>query len=62
MYDRSNKKLIWTGTAEGNIYDTRYFQDEIHPAVHDIIKSFPIKPNKRVRIRNNKILNSRVND
>ncbi len=42
MYDRKQKKLVWTGIAEGDIYDPAYLQYDIHPAVHEIIKQFPV--------------------
>lgn len=44
MFDRKLKKRVWTGSAEGDIYDPYYVQYDVHPAIRDIIKSFPIKP------------------
>jgi hypothetical protein len=44
MFDRKLKKLVWTGSAEGNIYDPAYIEEDIHPAVQKIMKSLPIKP------------------
>jgi len=43
LYDRESKKLIWTGVAEGDIYDPEYLQYDIHPAVHKIIEQYPVK-------------------
>ncbi len=43
MYDRKLKKLIWTGSAEGDIYDPKYIQYDVHPAIDRIMKKFPIK-------------------
>jgi len=43
MFDRKLKKLVWTGSAEGNIYDPSYIQDDVHPAIHRIMKNFPVK-------------------
>ncbi|MBI2268775.1 MAG: DUF4136 domain-containing protein [Bacteroidetes bacterium] len=47
MFDRKLKKLVWTGSAEGDIYDPAYIMEEVHPAVHSIMKSFPIEPLKK---------------
>ncbi|HET7818747.1 MAG TPA: DUF4136 domain-containing protein [Bacteroidia bacterium] len=44
MFDRRLKKLVWTGSAEGNIYDTSYIQNDVHPAIHRIMKKFPLRP------------------
>lgn len=44
MFDRKLKRLVWTGSAEGDIYDPSYIQYNVHPAIHNIMKSFPIKP------------------
>lgn len=43
MFDRRQKKLVWTGSAEGNIYDPVYIQESIHPAVKRIMQRFPVK-------------------
>lgn len=51
IYERERKKLVWTGVAEGNIYDPSYIQYDIHPAVHRIIEQFPIKSKVEVRPR-----------
>lgn len=44
VIDRNTKKLIWTGTAEGDIYDPSLISQDIHPAVHSIIAQYPVKP------------------
>lgn len=44
MYDRKRKKLVWTGSAEGDIYDPAYIHFDVHPAIDRIMKQFPIKP------------------
>ena len=49
MYDRKQKKLVWSGSAEGDIYDPSYIQYHVHPAVDRIMKSFPIKPGPRLK-------------
>lgn len=43
MFDRKQKKLVWTASAEGNIYDPTYIEQDIHPAIQKIMKRFPIK-------------------
>lgn len=42
--DRKSNKLIWTGTAEGDIYDPSVIERDLHPAVHSIIEQYPVKP------------------
>jgi hypothetical protein len=41
VLDRKLNKLIWTGTAIGNIYDPSYINRDIHPAVEAIMRKFP---------------------
>lgn len=45
MFDREQKKLLWTASAEGNIYDPSTIKEEVDPAIRKIMKTFPIKPN-----------------
>ena len=47
MYDRKLQRLVWTGSAEGNIYDPQYIQYDVHPAIDKILKLFPVKPAHR---------------
>jgi Domain of unknown function (DUF4136) len=44
VIDRKANKLVWTGSAEGDIYDPKYLKNAIHPAVIKILKQYPIKP------------------
>ncbi|MGZ4049321.1 MAG: DUF4136 domain-containing protein [Bacteroidia bacterium] len=44
MYDRKLKKLVWTGSAEGDIYDPDFIEDDIHPAIQRIMKTCPLRP------------------
>ena len=44
VIDRKTNKLVWTGTAEGDIYDPALISRDIHPAVHGIIGQYPVKP------------------
>ncbi len=41
--DRKNNKLVWTGTAEGDIYDASHISHDLHPAVHSILNEYPVK-------------------
>src|SRR5690606_487555 len=42
--DAKTKKLVWSGTAEGDIYDPSQISKNIHPAVHNILVQYPVKP------------------
>lgn len=42
--DKTSNKLVWTGTAEGDIYDPAMISHDLHPAVHSIINQYPVKP------------------
>ena len=44
VIDRASNKLVWTGSAENDIYDPAYLKEEIHPAVVNILKQYPVKP------------------
>lgn len=46
MIDRDSNKLVWTGSAENDIYDPKYFKEEIHPAIVNILAQYPVKPIK----------------
>ena len=43
VIDRKSNKLVWAGTAKGDIYDAAYINRNIHPAVEAIMKKFPVK-------------------
>lgn len=42
--DKRSNKLIWTGTAEGDIYDPSMIGRDLHPAVHKILNEYPVLP------------------
>lgn len=44
IFDRKLKKLIWTGSAEGDIYDPAFIRYDVHPAIDRIMRKFPVKP------------------
>ena len=41
--DRKEKKIVWSGTAEGDIYDPSHVSKDLHPAVHSILDEYPVK-------------------
>jgi hypothetical protein len=45
MIDRLRNELVWTSTAQADIYseNPEYVKSELHPAVHKMMKYFPIK-------------------
>lgn len=43
VIDRKKNKLVWSGTAMGDIYDPDYINRNIHPAVEAIMKKYPVK-------------------
>lgn len=47
VFDRVGNKLIWTGTARGDIYDPLYINKDIHPAVKSIMRKYPVKPKRK---------------
>lgn len=44
LIDRKENKLVWSGTAEGDIYDPSNISSDLHPAVHGILDEYPVKP------------------
>lgn len=42
--DTKANKMIWSGTAEGDIYDSSNISKDLHPAVHNILDEYPVKP------------------
>lgn len=52
VIDRHANKLIWRGTAEGDIYDPSQINHDLHPAVHRILNDFPVQSLSK---RNHKI-------
>lgn len=53
VIDREQNKLIWSGTAKGDVYDPAYINRSIHPAVIGIMKKFPVKPLNNQKKRSN---------
>ena len=44
VIDRNTAKVIWKGIAEGDLYDPRIMYRDLHPAIHKLMRRFPIKP------------------
>lgn len=42
MIDAKQNKLVWLGTAEGDLYDPSYIEYNLHPAVYDILTNYPV--------------------
>ena len=61
VIDRNQNKMVWSGTARGDIYDPSYFDENIHPAVEAIMKKYPVKPKSKKmkvkKIENNDVYN-----
>ena len=49
VIDRKENKLVWTGTANGDLYDPEYMEDNLHPAVYLILNKYPVKPTKKAK-------------
>ena len=47
VFDRVSNKMIWTGSARGDVYANQYIQNDIHPAVDKILKEYPVKVIKK---------------
>ena len=42
VIDVKQNKLVWMGTAEGDLYDPSYIESNLHPAVYDILTNYPV--------------------
>lgn len=43
VIDRKQNKLVWTGTAKGDLYDPALLTENLHPAVYSILEKYPVK-------------------
>jgi Domain of unknown function (DUF4136) len=43
VVDAKLKKLVWTGTIEADIYDPSVIEQDIHPAITELMERFPLK-------------------
>lgn len=44
VINRALQKVVWSGTANADLYDTKYLQMNLHPVVYDILEKYPVKP------------------
>lgn len=44
IIDRTLNRLVWTGTAKGDLYDPATLEENLHPVVYDVLKSYPVPP------------------
>lgn len=42
--DAATRKVIWTVTASGDIYDPGQINRDLHPAIHRMLEQYPVKP------------------
>jgi Domain of unknown function (DUF4136) len=44
VVDAKEKKLLWVGSVEADIYDPSVIERDIHPAIEKLMARFPVKP------------------
>ena len=45
--DRRTNQKVWEGVAQGDLYDPNLMYKDLHPAIHKMMKKFPIKIPRR---------------
>jgi hypothetical protein len=60
MFDRKLDKLVWSGSAEGDIYDPTFLQYDVHPAIDRIMSKFPIKTVPRQKYHEDLIIKNKM--
>tara|TARA_Y100001972_G_scaffold106199_1_gene134400 strand:- start:12395 stop:12997 length:603 start_codon:yes stop_codon:yes gene_type:complete len=43
VIDRKENKVVWKGTAQGDLYDQKVMYEDLHPVIHKMMKKFPIE-------------------
>ncbi|MBN8836188.1 MAG: DUF4136 domain-containing protein [Sphingobacteriia bacterium] len=43
IIDRMTQKVVWTGIAAADLYDSAYLNMNLHPVVYDILEQYPVK-------------------
>ncbi|MEQ9289577.1 MAG: DUF4136 domain-containing protein [Cyclobacteriaceae bacterium] len=43
VIDRKENKIVWEGTAQGDLYDPKVMYEDLYPAIHKMMKKFPIE-------------------
>ena len=44
VIDRLQQKVVWSGTAAADLYDSAYLKMNLHPVVYDLLNAYPVKP------------------
>lgn len=44
LIDKETKKVVWSGTTVGDIYDPKYIEKHIHPGIHRLMQKYPVEP------------------
>jgi hypothetical protein len=57
VIDRLQQKVVWSGTANADLYDTAYLRMNLHPVVYDILEQYPVKPYYKHRNKTKSINN-----
>jgi len=42
VFDGKKGGIIWQGVAQGDLYDPKIMYQDLHPAIHKLMKKFPI--------------------
>jgi hypothetical protein len=40
--DRRKNQLVWTASAEADLYDPQYYGENMHPAIYAIMERYPV--------------------
>ena len=51
VIDRLTNQKIWEGVAQGDLYDPKIMFEDLHPAIHKMMKKFPIKLQEEGRVK-----------
>jgi uncharacterized protein DUF4136 len=43
IIEPKSNEIIWQGIAQGDLYDPEIMYQDLHPAIHKLMKKFPIK-------------------
>ena len=49
VIDRVTQKVVWTGIAAADLYDSAYLNMNLHPVVYDILEQYPVKASHKHR-------------
>ncbi len=51
VIDRKSNQIVWTSVVGADLYDPSQMRNNLHPAVHRILDSYPVKPIKPVKYK-----------